>query len=40
MSRHDSLDLHNYLHEVKAGGKEYELYYNQYMEKYSLPTAE
>ena len=40
MSRHESLDLHNYLHEVKAGGKEYTLYYNKYMEKYSLPSAE
>ena len=40
MSRHDSLDLHNYLHEVKAGGKEYKLYYDKFMEKYSIPSAE
>ena len=39
MSRHDSLDLHNYLHEVKEGGKEYEQSYKKYMDKYALPTA-
>lgn len=37
MSRHEALDLHNYLHEVKAGGNEYDTYFKQYKEKYSLP---
>lgn len=40
MSRHDSLDLHNYLHEVKKGGAEFDTYYKKYMEKYSLPSNE
>ena len=38
ISRHDSLDLHNYLHEVKAGGK-FDENYKQYLAKYSLPTS-
>jgi len=38
MSRHEALDLHNYLNEVKAGGKEYDAYFKQYKEKYSLPN--
>ena len=38
ISRHDDLNLHNYLHEVKAGGKDFQENYNKYMEKYSLPT--
>jgi phosphate:Na+ symporter len=36
MSRHDSLDLHNYLHEVRASDKEYADLYKQYMKKYAL----
>ena len=36
MSRHDSLDLHNYLHEVRATDKEYADQYKKYMEKYAL----
>jgi len=36
MSRHESLDLHNYLHEVRASDKEYADLYKQYMEKYAL----
>ena len=40
MSRHDALDLHNYLHEVKSSGADFDLHYKQYMEKYSLPTVE
>ena len=39
MSRHESLDLHSYLAEVKKGGKEYDKLYKQYSEKYSLPEA-
>lgn len=35
MSRHEALDLHEYLHEIKSGGKEYQIMYNQYLEKYS-----
>jgi phosphate:Na+ symporter len=37
MSRHEALDLHNYLHEVKTGGNEYDTYFKQYKEKYALP---
>ena len=40
MSRHEALDLHNYLHEVKAGGKDFEENYKLYMEKYAIPTIE
>ncbi len=39
MSRHESLDLHSYLHEVKKGGKEYDKLYKKYSEKYSIPEA-
>ncbi len=39
MSRHDALDLHSYLREVKAGGKEFEINYKKYSEKYALPSA-
>ncbi len=38
ISRHDSLDLHNYLHEVKAGGR-FDESYEQYMAKYSLSSS-
>ncbi len=36
MSRHESLDLHNYLHEVRASDKDYADLYKQYMKKYAL----
>ena len=38
ISRNDDLNLHNYLHEVKSGGKEFQENYSKFMEKYSLPT--
>ncbi len=40
MSKHDALDVHDYLHKVKAGGMEYDALYNSYMEKYAIKTAE
>ena len=40
MSKHDALDVHDYLHKVKAGGMEYDALYNLYMEKYSIKTME
>jgi phosphate:Na+ symporter len=39
MSQHDALDLHNYLRELKAGGKGFDENYKKYLDKYSLPTA-
>ena len=36
MSLHDTLDLHNYLHKVKAGSAEFEANYKRYSEKYSI----
>ena len=39
MSQKDALDLHSYLREVKAGGKEFEINYKRYLEKYALPEA-
>ncbi len=36
MSLHDTLDLHNYLHQVKAGGPEYNKNYQLYAKKYSI----
>ncbi|MBQ9150763.1 MAG: Na/Pi cotransporter family protein [Clostridia bacterium] len=38
MAKNDTLDLHDYLHRVKAGGMEYNELFNQYKEKYALPT--
>ena len=38
MSRNDSLDLHDYLHRVKAGGAEYDALFTEYKQKYTLPT--
>ena len=40
MSRHESLDLHSYLAEVKKGGKGYDKLYKQYSEKYALSDNE
>ncbi len=40
MSKHESLDVHDYLHKVKAGGMEYDALYDAYMEKYSIKTSE
>ena len=37
MSRHETLDIHNYLHGVKEDGEEYKANYKNYMEKYALP---
>ena len=37
MSRHDALDLHEYLHSVKKGGEEFHKMYDSFMEKYPLP---
>ena len=39
MSRHEALDLHEYLHKVKAGGEEYDRLYNGFMDKYSLTSS-
>lgn len=39
MSRHDALDLHEYLHNVKAGGEEFHRLYNGFSEKYPLPES-
>ena len=39
MSRHDALDLHEYLHNVKKGGAEFHKLYDGYAEKYMLPEA-
>ncbi|MBQ9692050.1 MAG: Na/Pi cotransporter family protein [Clostridia bacterium] len=36
MSRHESLDLHNYLSEVRTNDLEYAELYKKYMEKYAL----
>ena len=39
MSNHDMLDLHEYLHSVKVGGKDFDTRYNEYLEKYALTSA-
>ena len=39
MSRHEALDLHEYLHKVKAGGEEYDRLYNGFMDKYSRTSS-
>ena len=36
MARHESLDLHSYLHGVRKGGAEYQKYYKLYSEKYAI----
>ncbi len=38
MSKHDALDLHDYLHRVKAGGMEYDELFREYSEKFALPA--
>ena len=38
MTKNDTLDLHDYLHRVKAGGMEYTEMFNHYAEQFSLPT--
>ena len=38
MSRNDTLDLHDYLHRVKAGGAEYDALFAEYKQKYALPS--
>lgn len=40
MSKHEALDVHDYLHKVKSGGMEYDALYDAYMEKYSIKTSE
>ena len=40
MSKHESLDVHDYLQKVHAGGMEYDALYESYMKKYSIKTAE
>ena len=37
MSQHEMLDLHTYIHQIKAGGEEYTDRYNAYAAKYALP---
>ena len=37
MSRHETLDIHNYLHGVKEDGESFKKQYEKYMEKYALP---
>jgi len=37
MSRHETLDIHNYLHGVREEGQEYKARYAEYMDKYALP---
>ena len=39
MSKHEALDLHSYLHNVKETDKQYALYYEAYAHKYSIPVA-
>jgi phosphate:Na+ symporter len=36
MSKHESLGVHEYLHEVKAGSPEFTRLYNGFLEKYSI----
>ena len=38
MAKNDTLDLHDYLHRVHLGGLEYKALFNEYKEKYALPT--
>ena len=40
MAQNDTLELHDYLHRVKAGGKEFDRLYGEYREKYVLPDGE
>lgn len=40
MSKHEALDLHEYLHNVKKGGAEFHKLYDQFMEKYPMPEIE
>ncbi|MBR2460032.1 MAG: Na/Pi cotransporter family protein, partial [Clostridia bacterium] len=39
MSKHESLDLHSYLHNVKETDKQYALYYEAYAHKYAIQIA-
>ena len=39
MSKHESLDLHNYLQNVKESDKQYALYYEAYAHKYAIQVA-
>ncbi len=39
MSKNDALDLHDYLHRVKAGGMEYDKLFHEYSAKFALPAS-
>ncbi len=38
MSRHEALDIHNYLHGIKEEGEDFKAKYQDYMKKYALPN--
>ena len=38
MTKHDTLDLHDYLHRVKAGGMEFDTLYSEYKAQFALPA--
>ena len=40
MAKNDTLELHDYLHRVKAGGMEFDRLYGEYQEKYVLPKGD
>ena len=40
MAKNDTLELHDYLHRVKAGGMEFDRLYGEYREKYVLPKGD
>ncbi len=40
MAKNDTLELHDYLHRVKAGGMDFDRLYGEYREKYVLPGGE
>lgn len=40
MTKHESLEIHTYLHEVKVGGMGFDDLYNSYMEKYSFKSTD
>ncbi len=39
MSRHDALDLHEYLHNVKSGGTEFQKLYDSFKDKYAIASV-
>ena len=40
MAQNDTLELHDYLHRIKAGGMEFDRLYGEYREKYVLPGGD